>query len=723
MEEVIGKLKVVVFHNNENLYSVIKIKIDGEDDNKYLTVVGNFNLPNSTSNYKFSGEYIVHPRFGSQFNCTSYQELLPSSKEEILKYLSSPLFKGIGAKTALKIVDALGEDSIELIKQNPNVLDEIVTATQKESIISQIAQEDYFDEAIRTFMVNGLSMKMLLKIRSVYQDKMVTLVKENPYRLVDDIDGIGFKLADSLAFKLGFDALDSHRIKAGLLYSANMVTYETSSTYTNYESITKYFNKIIYDVDEASINYFIDILIKEGKLYRIGEKIYPYKQYEAEELNSQVLSKFVRRLINNIDSMEILEYIGKIEKQSNIEYDENQKASIINCLNSGISIITGGPGTGKTTIINALIKVYELLYPKNKIILAAPTGRASKRLSLITGIKASTIHSHLKWDLHSNTFSINKDNPLEGDLLIIDEFSMVDNILLSKLLDASDNISQIVIVGDDDQLPSVGPGNVLKDLIDSDLINVIRLTKIYRQSEISNIVNLAHHIKNDVDVSEDFANDVTFYPTVNSDIKTKVLEYIKLAQKKGYEANDIQVIAPMYNGINGIDNLNIILQEYFNPYDEEKNQVKVGSVIYREGDKILQLKNQNDDGVYNGDIGILIGIEQKYENDKDFKLIVDFDDIIVEYSGADLINITHAYCISVHKSQGSEYPVIIMPFSYNYQRMLAKNLIYTGITRAKKKLVLVGEYNAFIYGKNNNRYQKRYTTLKEKLIDRVNNIF
>ena len=717
MEEVIGKLKVVVFHNKENLYSVIKVKPDDYEDKKYLTIVGNFNIPNNTSNYKFFGEYIVHPRFGSQFVATNYEELLPTSKEEVLKYLSSPLFKGIGIKTATKVVDFLGDNAIEKIKEDPNILDSLLNQTQKQSILSQIMQEDYFDEAVRMFMVNGLSMKMLLKIRSVYQDKMVDFVKENPYRMVDDVDGIGFKIADTLALKLGFDILDSNRIKAALLYSANMVTYETSSTYTSLDKIIAYFNKIIYDVDEISINYFIDILIKEGKLYKEGDKFYPYKQYEAEILNTKVLTKFIKRIINNIDETEILNYISKIEKSIGIEYDNDQKNSIINCLNSGISIITGGPGTGKTTIINALIKVYELLYPRNKIILAAPTGRASKRLSLVTGIKASTIHSHLKWDLHSNTFSINHDNPLDGDLLIIDEFSMVDNILLSKLLDASSNISQIVIVGDDDQLPSVGPGNLLKDLIESDLINVIRLNKIYRQKDISNIIKLAHHIKNNEDVSEDFDNDVTFYETSNEMIKYKLLEYIKLAIKKGYDCNDIQVVAPMYNGVNGIDNINIMLQEFFNPPSEFKNEMKFGSVTYREGDKILQLKNQNEDGVYNGDIGVLVSVDKE---DKGYKLTVDFDDNFVEYTSGDFVNITHAYCISVHKSQGSEYPLIIAPFSYNYQRMLAKNLIYTAITRARKKLVLIGDYNSFLYGINNNKYQKRYTTLKEKLINSVN---
>ena len=720
MEEVIGKLKVVVFHNKENLYSVIKIKVD-EDDKNYLTVVGNFNIPNNTNNYKFYGEYNVHPRFGSQFLATSYEELLPTSKEETIKYLSSPLFKGIGKKTAEKIIEVLGDNAIEQIKENPDILDEIVSQSQKESIVEQLLHEDYFDEAVRTFMVNGLSMKMLLKIRSIYQDDMVKFVKENPYRLVDEVDGIGFKVADALALKLGFDYYDANRIKAALLYSANMATYETSSTYTFIDKIISIFNKVVPNIDEVSSNYFIELLIKEGKLYKEEEKIYPYKQYEAEMINTKVLNKFIRRIISQIDEAEILSYISKIEKSLNIEYDDDQKASIINCLNSGISIITGGPGTGKTTIINALIKVYELLYPKNKIILAAPTGRASKRLGIVTGIKASTIHSHLKWDLHSNTFSINKDNPLDGDLLIVDEFSMVDNILLSKLLDASSNISQIVIVGDDDQLPSVGPGNVLKDLIDTDLINVIRLNKIYRQKDVSNIIKLAHHIKNDEDISEDFDNDVTFYETPNSDIKIKLLDYIKLANKKGYSNEDIQIIAPMYSGMNGIDNLNIILQEYFNPPSEFKNEMKLGSVTYREGDKILQLKNQNEDGVYNGDIGILVSVDKL--DAKGYKLVVDYDDNLVEYTNGDFVNIRHAYCISVHKSQGSEYPVIIAPFSYTYQRMLAKNLIYTAITRAKKKLVLIGDYNSLVYGVNNRNYEKRYTTLKERIIQSVNNIF
>jgi len=719
MDEVIGKLKVVVFHNNDNLYSVIKVRTD--EDDKYLTIVGNFSIPNNNSNYKYFGEYYNHPRFGTQFVATRHEELLPSSKEETLRYLCSPLFKKIGVKTATKIVDTLGEDALNQIKENHSILDGLVSEKQKESILSQLEEADYFDEAIKLFMMDGLSMKMLLKIRSVYQDEMISKVKENPYRLVDDIDGFGFKLADALANKLGFDELNPNRIMAALLYSANQATFESSSTYTSLDAIISKFKKIIYNIDDDSIDYYIAMLLKNGKLYKEDDRYYPYKQYEAELINSRVLSKFIKRIINEIPRKDLEKSIDEIEKDINIVYDEDQRESIINCINSGISIITGGPGTGKTTIIDAIIQVYDLLYPKNKIILAAPTGRASKRLSLITGHKASTIHSHLKWDLHSNTFSINKDNPLQGDLLIVDEFSMVDNILLSKLLDASSNISQIIIVGDSDQLPSVGPGNVLHDLIDSDLINVIRLNKIYRQEEVSNIIKLAHHIKNKEDISCDFENDVIFYETHNTNIKDTILAYIDKAVSNGYDQDDIQVVAPMYSGVNGIDGINIMLQEYFNPRDIDRDELKHGSVIYRVGDKILQLKNQNEDDVYNGDIGTLISIEDDPDN-RGKKLVVDFDGNLVEYSKGDLINIRHAYCISVHKSQGSEYPLIIAPFSYHYQRMLAKNLVYTAITRARKKLVLIGSYNSFLYGVNNEKYQKRYTTLKERLISSVNNI-
>ena len=719
MEEVVGKLKVVVFHNEENLYSVIKIKINEETDNKYLTLTGNFPVPKENINYKFKGEYVNHPRFGSQFVVNEYEEILPNNKEGIIRYLSSPLFPKIGIKTANKICELLGDNAIEGIKKNPNVLDGIVNEEQKATIIKGLGAESYFDEAVKFFVTHGLSIKMLLKIQSVYKEKMIEMIRENPYNLVEDIDGIGFKTADDFALNIGFDPKDERRIKACLVYCTATICFNESDTYTSEEKVFEEFDKIISDIDFVSKKYFLDVLISEGKLYREEDRLFPMTQYIAEKENARILSKFIKRIISNYNENEILNVIKNVEEKMNIKYDEIQKEAIINCMNSGISIITGGPGTGKTTIVNAIIQVYKEIISNSDIYVCAPTGRASKRLTEITGVKASTIHSLLKWDLHSDTFSVNEDNPLNGHLLIVDEFSMVDNYLLHQLLRASENIAQIIFIGDEDQLPSVGPGNVLRDLIDSDLINMIRLTKIYRQSEQSNIVKLAHNIKNNESVTDDFDGDVTFYNTNDYRIKKVILEYIKKAENNGYNREDIQVIAPMYQGMNGIDVLNELLQEYFNPNDGLKKELRVGKIIYRENDKILQLKNQNEDNVFNGDIGILLDIDLD-KNINGSKLMVGYDGNLVEYTSKDFVNITHAYCISIHKSQGSEYPLIILPISFAYQRMLAKNLIYTAITRAKQKLIIVGDYNAFLYGISNTNYKIRKSTLKEKLIKFVN---
>lgn len=719
MEEIVGKLKVVVFHNEENLYSVIKIKINEETDNKYMTLTGNFPIPNENNNYKFRGEYVNHPRFGSQFLVSEYEEILPNSKDSIIKYLSSPIFPKIGVKTATKIYDFLGENTIEKIKSNPEVLDGIVNEEQKNTIVTVLGSESYFDEAVKLFVTQGLSIKMLLKVQSVYKEKMIQVIKDNPYSLVEDIDGIGFKTADDFALNMGFDRHDERRIKSCLVYCASNICFNESDTYTDEKRIFEEFDKIIPDIDINSKRYFLEVNIKEGKLYKEDNKIFTMAQYVAENENARILSNFIKRIVNDYGEDVVLKAIGKVEEKMDIVYDETQKDAIINCMNSGISIITGGPGTGKTTIVNAIIQVYKELFSNSDIFVCAPTGRASKRLTEVTGVKACTIHSLLKWDLHSNTFSINENNPLNGHLLIVDEFSMVDNYLLHQLLRASQNIGQIIFIGDEDQLPSVGPGNVLRDLIDSNLINMIRLTKIYRQSEQSNIIKLAHHIKNNEPINEDFENDVTFYSTNDFNIKRVVLEYVKKAETYGYSIDDIQVVAPMYQGMNGIDVLNELLQEHFNPKDELKNELRVGKVIYRENDKILQLKNQNEDNVYNGDIGVLLNVDLG-NNVTASKLLVGYDDNLVEYSSKDFVNISHAYCISIHKSQGSEYPLIILPVSFAYQRMLAKNLIYTAITRAKQKLVIVGDYNAFLYGINNTNYKIRNTTLKEKLIKFVN---
>ncbi len=713
MDELIGKVKVVIFHNEDNLYSVVKVKLSDEI-NKYVTITGNFPLLDKNFVYKFHGEFVDHPRFGKQFQLEKYERILPSSKEGIIKYLSSPIFPKIGVKTATLIVDYLGEDTLRKIREDASVLDGLIKPNLIEIIKKGLNEDSYFDEAVKLFVTQGLSIKMLVKIQAVYGEHMISVIRANPYKLVEDIDGIGFKTADDFAKSIGIEANDERRIKAAIVYSINYICMQEGDTYTNLETVKKYVKKIIKDIDEETIEEFINMLVKENRIINEKGRLYSLIQYESEVNNAKYLAKFIKRNILKIEKDEILDVIHKIEKKEEIVYDEDQINAIIKCLNSGISIITGGPGTGKTTIVKALIKVYKELLGEGKIFLSAPTGRASKRLSELTGEDATTIHRMLKWDLDSNRFSINEKNPLDGDLLIVDEFSMVDNFLLYNLLNATQQFSQIILIGDDDQLPSVGPGNVLSDLINSNLVSVIRLNKIYRQKEKSNIILLSHYIKNNKDIFDTLKDDVIFYSCDNQNIKNVLLEYIKVAKENGYQDDDIQVIAPMYMGVNGIDNLNDYLQEYFNPSNEVKNEFKIGRRIFRENDRILQLKNQNDDDVYNGDIGVL---KEIVDVDDKVKLIVDFDGNMVTYSVKDLINITHAYCISIHKSQGSEYPLVIMPVSNEYRVMLAKNLIYTGVTRAKKKLIIIGNYSAFLYGINNTNYKIRNTRLKERLLN------
>ena len=407
-----------------------------------------------------------------------------------------------------------------------------------------------------------------------------------------------------------------------------------------------------------------------------------------------------------------------LEKELFIEYDDFQKEAIKLFMEHSAMIITGGPGTGKTTIVNAMIKIYQRLNPDQRLAIVAPTGRAAKRLSEVTGVEACTIHRLLKWDLHTNTFAVNEKNPLDVDLLIIDEFSMVDSLLFSHLLLACQKVSQILLIGDDQQLPSVAPGHVLKDLIESECIPTIALHYIYRQSKESGIVQLAHSIRNDqYDENLFFQySDIHFQTCTPYDVVKYVRVLVSKALEDGYDGQDIQVLAPMYNGVAGIDALNDCLQELLNPSDGFKNELRVGKRVFREGDKILQLKNRVEDNVFNGDIGTLVEIcyKDNFEYLTD-KMIVDFDGTIVEYTPQEFYTLTHAYCMSVHKSQGNEFKIVIMPVLKDYYIMLKKNLIYTGLTRAKQSLWFLGSHQAFVYGITHKQDERRKTTLIERM--------
>ncbi len=719
MLEYIGIIKHVRFYSEETKFIVCTI--DTEQEDKPILATGYMSYVNPQDKYRFQGEYIIHPKYGKQFQIKSYEIILADDESEVIRYLSSSLFKGIGEKQATAIVEALGKDALNQIKEDKHVLDQVrgMNEKKREVIVEVLSSQDFDQEVLSFFMGHGISTKHLALIQAVYQERTLDVLQNNPYQLIDDIDGIGFKTADDLALKIGVDPVDENRIRAAILYALKEVCFHDGSTYHEHDSIFKNFHRYIPQIGYETFCDKLDELIEEKKIIQDVDKFYPYDLYESEKIISRTFKKWLNVPLYVYEEDEVKILIQQLEEELSIEYDELQKEAIYLFLQQSAMILTGGPGTGKTTIVEAIIKLFSQLNPDQSIALVAPTGRAAKRLSEVTGLEACTIHRLLKWDLHTNTFAVNAANPLNVDLLVIDEFSMVDTLLFSHLLEASQRVSKVLIIGDDQQLPSVSPGHVLKDLLASQLVPTIQLNHIYRQSQESGIIQLAHSIRNDqYDENLFFQyHDIHFQSCLPYDVVKNVKILVSKAMQEGYDASDIQVLAPMYNGVAGIDALNDCLQELLNPQDGYKNELRVGKRIFREGDKILQLKNRVDDNVFNGDIGILE--EVCYKDNFEFltdTLIVNFDGEYVEYTPNDFYTITHAYCMSIHKSQGNEFKIVIMPVLKDYYIMLRKNLIYTGLTRAKQSLFVLGNHQAFRYGISNNHDEKRRTTLKEKLL-------
>ena len=719
MLEYTGIIQRVRFYSEETKFIVCVMDVEQED--KPILVTGHMSYMNPQDKYRITGDYIIHPKYGKQFQIQSYEIVLADDESEIIRYLSSPLFKGIGEKQATAIVESLGKDALSLIKEDKHVLDLVrgMSEKKRDLIYDVLSAQDFDQEVLSFFMGHGISTRHLALIQAVYQERTLEVLQNNPYQLIDDIDGIGFKTADDLALKIGIDPLDEHRLKAAVLYALKESCFQDGSTYHEKDRIFAQFRRFIPQLGYDDFEYFLDQLIEEGKILNEEEKYFPEDLYSSEITIAKTFKRWLSSSLYVYEKEEVYQYLQQLEEGLSIQYDDLQKEAIYKFLQVPSMILTGGPGTGKTTIVEAIIKLYTYLNPDQKIALVAPTGRASKRLSEVTGLEACTIHRLLKWDLHTNTFAMNADHPIDYDLLIVDEFSMVDSLLFSHLLSASRKVSKILLIGDEQQLPSVAPGYVLKDLLESQLIPCVRLDHIYRQSKESGIVQLAHSIRNDRYDEHLFFDyhDIHFSTCSPYDVISRVQILVSKAIEEGYDASDIQVLAPMYNGVAGIDALNDSLQELLNPQDGYKNEIRVGKRIYREGDKILQLKNRVDDNVFNGDIGELIEICLKdnieYLEDT---LIVDFDGDIVEYKSSDFYTITHAYCMSIHKSQGNEFKIVIMPVLKDYYIMLKKNLLYTGLTRAKQSLFILGDHQAFSYGIQNLRDEKRRTTLQEKLL-------
>lgn len=712
-----GFIRKIRYYSESSHYIVALLEV--EEEQKLITMNGYMSNFNEYDKYLFFGNYEIHPKYGQQLKLDHYEVVLSTDEDEMIKYLSSPLFKGIGPTQAKYIVDTLGKDALTLIKEDKHHLDNVkgMTAVKRDHIYEVLTANDYDQEVIQFFMGHGISMRHIGIIQETYKEKTLEVLQNHPYQLIEDIDGIGFKTADELALKLGGSKESPERLKAAVLYSVKRGCFDSGSTYMLYDEIKKAYHKNIGYIDESVFNEYLETLIDEGFVIQESEFYYDKELYDSEEIISSFLKKINSYPEEHYDEKEVERLLTNFQDKFGIEYSKKQKEAIDYFLKYPMMILTGGPGTGKTTTVKALIRMYRSLYPNESISLVAPTGRAAKRLSELTGLEACTIHRELKWDLHKNTFAMNKNNPLSSEVLIIDEFSMVDSLLLSKLFEACRKVHKVLFIGDYHQLPSVAPGNVLKDFIESHL-KVIELDEIYRQAKDSGIVQLAHQLihqeVHDLSLFDQY-KDINFFNSTNFEVVKNVVMIVKKAIESGYDQNDIQVLAPIYKGVAGIDALNLALQEVFNP-KEDQDEYRIGPTVYRVGDKILQTKNRPDDDVYNGDIGVLVEIGRKdgFEYLED-TLIVDFDGNFVEYTSKDFLTFTLAYCMSIHKAQGNEFKIVIMPVLDDYYIMLKRNLIYTGLTRAKQSLFILGSPKAFLYGIQNVKDAKRKTTLTSKI--------
>lgn len=724
MEELIeieGKFVSIRYHNEYSGFTVAKLRLH-ELNEKDCIVTGILPSIQMDVLYKLKGLYQEHPKYGLQFSVRELEKSVPSDQESLIRYFSSALFPGIGKKTAEHLVCELGIDAIAKIKENADVLIPLFKPNDKriQSIIDGVSENDQMDDSIVFFTRTGMGIRNIMKVEVVYGTEAVSIVKNNPYQMVEDIDGIGFKTADKVAKTLGFNNDHPYRIKALILSSVLEASMASGNSYLLFEELEKTLTKKLKSeallIEQETLEDYLDELANQRLVIFEENRIYHHTQFDSERGIADFLSAFPYNEDEQLPSFNFNQELALIEDEFSIHYESKQKEAIEGFFNESFSILTGGPGTGKTTIVKGIITLYRKFYPYHNIALCAPTGRAAKRLSECSDVIATTIHRLLKWDLETNTFMINAQEQIIADLLIVDEFSMVDQWLFYNLLIASKQVKRILLIGDEDQLPSVGPGCVLKDLIESNCFQVSRLDKIFRQSEGSDVVELAHEIKNGHCEVLTNAKDIAFFECRNFQVKDQILKIIENAFEKGYSDNDIQVLAPMYGGIAGIDGLNVAIQKLCNPPSISKKEFKLGFRLFREGDKVLQLKNQPDDDIYNGDIGRIVEIVMADEDINHLnRIFVDFDGNIVEYTPEDFIKLTHAYCISIHKSQGSEYPIVIIPVLNEHYIMLQRRLIYTAITRAKKSLVLLGEKSAFEKAIAHSERRIRLTTLVKRI--------
>ncbi|AYO47066.1 ATP-dependent RecD-like DNA helicase [Streptococcus mutans] len=724
-----GTIDRVIFENTSNFFKIILLEIDDTDsdfDDFEIIVTGTIADVIEGENYTFWGELTQHPKYGQQLKVERYQRAKPSSAG-LIKYFSSQHFKGIGKKTAEKIIHLYGDDPIDNILEDPDKLESIsgLSKANRENLVSKLRLNYGAEQILAKLAEYGLNNKTTVQIFERYKEESLTVITENPYQLVEDIQGIGFKMADKLAEQVGINSDAPQRFRAALVHTLLETSIDKGDTYIEAKELLEKSLFILEEVrqvelDPSQIAQELTQLISEDKVQNIGTKIFDNTLFYAESGIHKHLTRILDRpLEKEISSQDIQTEIKHIQAEFNINYDKAQKNAIQKAIQSKVFLLTGGPGTGKTAVINGIIKAYANLHQIDlqksdlPIILAAPTGRAARRMNELTGLPSATIHRHLGLNGDSEYQAL--DDFLDCDLIIIDEFSMVDTWLANQLFSAIASNTQIVIVGDSDQLPSVGPGQVLADLLKINRLPQVSLTKIFRQSEDSTIVTLANQIRQGR-LPTDFTAkkaDRSYFEAQSTHIPQMIQKIVSSALKSGIDAQEIQILAPMYRGQAGITHLNKLMQDLLNPLNNQL-EFQFNDLHFRKGDKVLHLINDAQINVFNGDIGYITDlIPAKYTESKQDEMILDFDGTEINYPRNEWLKITLAYAMSIHKSQGSEFKVVILPVTRQSGRLLQRNLIYTAITRSKSKLVMLGEIAAF-----DNAIKNEGTKRKTYLIER-----
>ena len=730
MESLAGYVEHIIYRNADNGYTVLNL-VSGEDE---ITCVGIFSAIAEGENIEAQGEYTEHPTYGQQFKVTSFEEKAPEDEEAIERYLGSGAIKGIGLAMAARIVRRFKEDTFRIIEEEPERLAEIKGISNRKAmeIASQVNEKRDLRQAMIFLQQYGITMNLAVKVYQAYGQDVYGIIRENPYRLADDIDGVGFRTADEIAARVGIRMDSDFRVRSGILYTLLQASGE-GHTYLPETELTPRKSKLLNVTAEQVEKQYMDLAIERKIILKQMEdqtQIYAASFYYMEANTATMLKRL--NVSYDVSDAEIEQQIRGIEKKSGMTLDEHQVTAVKEAVRNGLLVITGGPGTGKTTTINTIIRYFEL--EGLEIFLAAPTGRAAKRMSETTGFEARTVHRMLELNggaEGSGGFERDESNPLEADVIIVDEMSMVDISLMYSLLKAISVGTRLILVGDVNQLPSVGPGSVLRDIIQSHACNVVMLTKIFRQASTSDIIVNAHKINHGEEVILDNKSmDFFFLKRYDADVIINVvLQLIKQKLPKFVDATpyDIQVLTPMRKGLLGVERLNGILQRYMNPPANDKVEKEYGSTVFREGDKVMQTKNNyqlaweirtkfgltvdKGLGIFNGDMGIIRQI-----NDFAEQMIIEFDEgRMVEYPYKLLDELELAYAITIHKSQGSEYPAVVIPLLGGPMMLMNRNLLYTAVTRARKCVTLVGNEVTFQQMIQNTSQQKRYSGLCDRL--------